>query len=149
MTSAEFKFQKVNDDNSLSSINWPIMMVIPTNWLSDIRTAGGSLSYTVDNLAIPSNLSGTLGSRTDYSALPSPYQQLFEIQEDVMIREFKRFSGMSSASGDMDAMNTAEKAFSDGIQTIIGNISGTTDGTTAITTAQKAALVELMKSPQF
>lgn len=146
VTSAEFKFQKVNDDNSLSSTNWPIMMVIPTNWLSDIRTAGGSLSYTVDNLAIPSNLLGTLSSRTDYSALPSPYQQLFEIQEDVMIREFKRFSGMG---GDMATTNTTEKAFSDGIQTIIGNISGTTDGTTAITTAQKAALVELMKSPQF
>ncbi len=149
VTAADFKFQKDNGDNTLSPINWPIMMVIPTDWLSSLKTAGGSLSYTVDTLAIPSNLSGTLSSRTDYSSLPTPYRQLFEIQEDVMIREFKRFSDMDSAGGDMDTMNTIEKAFSDGIQTLIGNIGGTTDGSTAITTAQKEALVELMKSPQF
>ncbi len=135
--------------NGGSSVNWPIMMVIPTDWLSSIKTAGGSLSYTVDTLAIPANLSGSLGSRTDYSAIPTPYRQLFEIQEDVMIREFKRFSDSSSADGDMATMNTVEKAFSDGIQTIISNIGGTTDGTTPISTAQKTALVELMKSPQF
>ncbi len=144
LSSSNFQFFTTSGQS-----NWPIMMVIPTDWLSSIKTAGGSLSYTVDTLAIPANLSGSLGSRTDYSAIPTPYRQLFEIQEDVMIREFKRFSDSSSASGDMATMNTVEKAFSDGLQTIIGNIGGTTDGTTPISTAQKAALVELMKSPQF
>jgi len=135
--------------NGGSATNWPIMMVIPTDWLSSLKTAGGSLSYTVDTLAIPANLSGSLGSRTDYSAIPSPYRQLFELQEDVMIREFKRFDDMDNAGGDMDTMNTTEKAFSDGILTLIGNIGGTTDGSTAISSSQKEALVGLMKSPQF
>ena len=135
--------------------NWPIMMVIPTDWLSSIKTAGGSLSYTRDNVSIPNDLQTVLGSstRTVFGAggqgIPSPYAELFAIQEDIMIREFVRFSAQSSAGQDMSAQNTLEKAFSDGLQTIVGNISGTTDGTTAITSAQKEALVELLKSPQF
>jgi len=129
--------------------NWPIMMVIPTDWISTIKTAGGNMTYTRDTVAIPVNLSGSLAARTDYSAIPDPYQQLFEIQEDIMIQEFVRFDSQSSAGGDMSAENTLEKAFSDAMSTIVSNIDGTSDGSTAITTAQKEALVELMKSPQF
>lgn len=136
-----------------SSTNWPIMMVIPTDWLSVIKTAGGSLSYTRDNVGIPSDLQTALGSstRTNFGSggenIPSPYAELFSIQEDIMIREFVRFAAQTGA--DMGAQNTLEKAFSDALVAIAGNISGTTDGSTAITSAQKEALVELLKSPQF
>lgn len=129
--------------------NWPIMMVIPTDWISSIKTAGGNVTYTRDTVAIPANLSGSLGARTDYSAIPDPYQQLFEIQEDILIQEFVRFSSQSSAGSDMSAQNTLEKAFSDSLIDIVANIGGTSDGATAIIAAKKEALVELMKSPQF
>ncbi len=131
------------------SSNWPIMMVIPTDWISSIKTAGGDITYTRDTVAIPANLSGSLAVRTNYGAIPSPYQQLFEIQEDIMIQEFVRFSSQTAAGSDMSSQNTLEKAFSDALTNIVANISGTSDGTTAITTAKKEALVELMKSPQF
>ncbi len=144
---------KVAQKGGASTTNWPIMMVIPTEWVSTIKTAGGGLSYTRDNISIPADLQTALGSstRTDFIAdgIPSPYADLFGIQQDVLIREFVRFAAQAAAGQDMSAQNTLEKAFSDGLQTIVGNISGTTDGTTAITAAQKEALVELMKSPQF
>ncbi|VAX13131.1 hypothetical protein MNBD_GAMMA24-80 [hydrothermal vent metagenome] len=141
--------------SSGGTANWPIMMVIPTEWLSTIKTAGGSLSYTRDTVSIPTDLQTALGSstRTNFGTggqnIPPPYAELFSIQEDVMIREFVRFAAQASAGQDMSAQNTVEKAFSDGLQTIAGNISGTSDGSTAITTAQKEALTGLMKSPQF
>ena len=140
---SNFKFYM--SDGSTS--NWPVMMVIPTDWVSSIKTADGSVSYTQDATAIPADLSGQ--NRSAYDGFPSPYKELFQIQLDVMIYEFTLFSARESAGSDMSAQNTAEKAFSDGLQAIIGNISGTSDGSTAITTAQKEALVELMKSPQF
>jgi hypothetical protein len=161
-------FQFYTQDGSAT--NWPIMMVIPTDWLSSIKTAGGDISYTRDSLTIPSSMTwlGTCSAggyyektscesagktwtagRTDYSARPYPYRALFEVQEDIMIREFARFDAQSSAGSDMSAQNTLEKAFADALVTIASNISGTTDGSTAVTSAQKTALVELMKSPQF
>ncbi len=137
---SNFKFSQ----NGGGTVNWPIMMVIPTDWVSTITTAGGGLSYTQDTVAIPGDLAGQ--TRNDYNAIPSPYKELFQIQFDVMIQEFVRFG---SQGGDMDADNALEKAFSDALVAIAGNINGTTDGSTAISSAQKEALVELMKSPQF
>jgi len=138
---SNFKFMQ----NGGGSVNWPIMMVIPTDWVSTITTASGGLSYTQDTVAIPGDLAGQ--TRNDYNAISSPYKELFQIQFDVMIREFVRFA--AQGTGDMDAENTLEKAFSDALAAIVGKISGTSDGSTSITTAQKEALVELMKSPQF
>jgi len=140
---SDFQFTKTDT----STDNWPVMMVIPTDWISSIKTAGGGLTYAQDTIAIPSALSGQ--SRSDFNAIPSPYKELFQIQFDVMIREFVRFSSQGSAGSDMSAQNTLEKAFSDALTAIVSNIGGTTDGSTAITTEQKEALVELMKSPQF
>ena len=145
LTKSSFQFYK--SDNTQS--NWPIMMVIPTDWASSLKTAGGNITYTRDTLTIPAAMSWLSGTRTDYSAIPTPYSSLFGIQEDIMIREFKRFADQQSAGQDMSAQNTLEKALSDGLVTIAGNIDGTTDGTTAITAASKTALVGLMKSPQF
>lgn len=168
LTLNEFQYYKSNG----SPTNWPVMMVIPTDWMSSVKSAGGSVTYTRDSLSIPASMTwiGTCSNNTDNDSgscaangatwttartnyagqgIPSPYADLFGIQEDVMIREFARFAAQNSAGMDMSAQNTLEKAFSDGIGTIAGNISGTTNGTTAISTAQKKALVELMKSPQF
>ena len=165
-------FQMYKSDGTAS--NWSIMMVVITDWLSSVKSGGGSVSYTRDSISIPSSITW-IGScsnnsytnqtdcqnngatwtagRTTFGSggqnIPSPYAELFAIQEDIMIREFVRFSAQQSAGSDMSAQNTLEKAFSDGLLTIAGNISGTTDGSTSITTAQKQALVELLQSPQF
>lgn len=81
---------------------------------------------------------------------PAPYSRLLAIQEDMMIREFARFAAQASnTAGDMATNQTTEKAFTDGISTLYGNISGTTNGTTAISLAQKKAIITMMQSPQF
>ncbi len=165
LATSAFKFY--NSDGSQT--NWPMTMVITTDWLSALKTASGSISYTRDTTAIPSTVTwiGTCSNstylektscetasatwtsgRTD-SSYPTPYKQLFNIQQDIAILEFTRFSSQQSAGSDMSAQNTLEKALSDGLTVIRGNISGTTNGTTAISTAEKKAIVELMKSPQF
>ena len=166
LTKTSFQFYKSDGNSS----NWPIMMVIPTDWASGVKTAGGNVTYTRDTLTIPSSMIwlGTCSGgghtnktacegaaqtwtagRTSFSGIPAPYSSLFGIQEDIMIREFNRFAGQQAGGSDMNAQNVAEKAFSDGLVTIAGNIGGTTNGTTAIAAESKTALVELMKSPQF
>ncbi len=165
LTVTEFQYYKSNGNTS----NWPIMMVIPVEYASSIKTTGGTITYTRDNLAIPAamiwlgscsnssdfdktsceaNSATWTAGRTTFSQ-PAPYGALFEIQEDVMIREFARFESQGSAGADMSQQNTLEKAFSDSLGTIAGNIVGTTDGSTSLSSAIKQALVDLMVSPQF
>lgn len=156
LATSQFQFY----NSSGSPVNWPVSMVALTEWASSIKTAGGNMTYTRDGLAIPGAMSW-LSARTCFGAslgagesggclsMPTPYSSLFAIQEDIMIREFTRFGAMSSAGGDMSAMETLEKNFTDGIATMVGNVGGTTNGTTAISTAQKQGVMTLLQSPQF
>jgi hypothetical protein len=49
---SDFQFM----DQQGTSHNWPIMMVILTDWASAIKTAGGDLTYTRDNTALPATI---------------------------------------------------------------------------------------------
>jgi hypothetical protein len=44
-----FKFY----DRQGNAVNWPIPMVASTSWVAGVVAAGGSLTYTRDNLAVP------------------------------------------------------------------------------------------------
>lgn len=137
-----FTFQKKDGGGTE---NWPTMMVIVTDWASTIKSAGGNMGYTRDGTAVPAGyLPGD--ARTDYSAIPYPYRALFELQEDIQILEFVRWDAQG-ASGGMDDDQGLEKAYGDALAGLKGNITGTTDGTTAINV--KKALVRMMISPQF
>lgn len=163
-------FQFYNSGGTTS--NWSITMVIPTDWISSIVTAGGSLTYTRDTTAVPSAMTwvgtcsdpsfGDKGScegsggtwtvaRTDFAGrgTPASYASLLGLQEDVMIREFTRWADQSSAGSDMAQHATLEKNFATAMETLAGNLGGTSDGSTAITAAQKSALTTLLQSPQF
>jgi len=171
LTVSEFQFYKSDG----TTVNWPLTMVILTDWISSAVSSGGSVSYTRDNTAIPS-LNEWMGScsvggyydrtscedpgqgngtwtaaRTDFvgQGIPASYASIFGIQEDIMILEFTRWEAQSSAGSDMSAHETLEQNFSDSVAALPGNISGTTDGSTAISTTQKEAIVTLLKSPQF
>ncbi|OGQ03345.1 MAG: hypothetical protein A2W38_05940 [Deltaproteobacteria bacterium RBG_19FT_COMBO_58_16] len=155
-----------------SASNWSITMVIPTDWVSSLVSAGGSLAYTRDTSALPSSMTwvgtcsdnayGDKGScesnggtwtaaRTDFvgDGTPASYAALLGLQEDVMIREFTRWADQSSAGSDMGQHVTLEKNFATVMEALAGNLGGTGDGATAITAAQKSALVTLLQSPQF
>lgn len=161
--------------------NWPVNMVVLTDWVSGIKGATGDMVYSRDTVSIPATMiwrgvcsnssyfdkasceavlatwttgrtcfgaSAGAGENGNCMSLPTPYSSLMAIQEDIMIREFTRFSAQGSA-GNMHDREVLEKAFTDGLGTLAGNISGTTNGTTAISTAQKKAITTLMQSPQF
>lgn len=144
-----------------TATNWPVNAVVLTDWVSSIKTAGGSMAYTRDTLAIPAAMTWLAAGRTCYGAVaatgefgtcqgnPAPYSSLLAVQEDVMIREFRRMIDLGAAGGNMTTFQTVEKGFTDGIVGLAGNISGTTNGTTAISTAQKKAIITMMQSPQF
>jgi hypothetical protein len=119
LTVSEFQFYKSDG----SQVNWPLTMVILTDWISTIVGNGGGLSYTRDNTAIPAN---------------------------------DNWHGSCSANGYYDKDDcenngggTWTSARSDFIGQGIPASYGTTDGSTALSTAQKSAVVTLLKSPQF
>lgn len=181
LTPANFQFYKQDGSHS----NWPVNMVVLTDWVSGVVGHGGSMTYVRDNAPIPpaitwsgecSDLGGgdknaCIGrgqvwtpKRTCFGVIPAvgeanialchgmptSYANLFAIQEDIMIREFAREAAMQAGGGDMTAERNAEKTFTDALRaTIAGNLGGTTNGATAISGAQKAAIVTLMQSPRL
>ncbi len=168
LTKSSFQIYKSGGSPS----NWSITMVIPTDWISTIVGNTGGLSYTRDTTAIPSamtwlgtcsNLSFTdkascqgasatwTAGRSDFvgDGVPASYATLLGLQEDVMILEFKRWNDQSSAGADMTAQAALEKSFATAMTSLAGNITGTSDGSTAIPSASKSALVTLIQSPQF
>ncbi len=168
LTAAQFTFYKSNG----SEVNWPLTMVILTDWISSIVTATGSFTYSRDNTAIPAAMIW-VGSCNDNqwtnktaceadsdtwtserstfggAGAAASYGALFGIQEDIEILEFVRFAAQAAAGGDMGDHQTLEKNFSDSVTGLSANIGGTTDGSTNISATEKSAIITLMKSPQF
>lgn len=168
LTASNFQFYTSGG----TTVNWPVTMVIPTDWVSSVLIAGGSLSYTRDTTSIPANMTwlgscsnniyydkttcqangGTwTAARTNFvgQGLPSAYAAILGLQQDVMVIEATRWQSEGSAGSDMALQQALEKTFSDKMTALAGNLSGTTNGSTAIISTKKAALVTLMQSPQF
>jgi len=145
-----------------STINWPIPQTASVNFIAAAISATGSLSYTRTTLAVPANmawLNGNTGVRTDFGPLglnlPASFADLMGMQEDIMIAEFTRFyifdpaNGTTGGNPTQAQMQSTKAGFITNIAAIVGNISGTTDGTTAFTTAQKKALVLSQQQPSL
>ncbi len=163
--------------------NWPIPMVIVTNWVANIISAGGELTYTRDTLPIPSTItwigscSGTpnadqyndqqscesangtwTAQRTDFT---QQFQQgkelsfaaLMGLREDVEIVEMTRYWIYDQNNPNTNGQPTREQEkqakvdMINNLNNLVGNLGGTTDGSTAISTAEKKALVRLMLPP--
>ena len=166
-----FKFY----DRQGNSINWPIPMVVSTEWVSSIKTAGGSLTYTRDNLAIPALMTwldsdddpnnGINNTRHDFGSsddngvagdeqnMPTSMASLFGLREDVGIIEFTKYTAYDSADNDgevtMAEHKTIQSEFATRLEGRANALGGTVDGSTPITSAQKNALVTLQTSPDF
>ncbi len=164
-------FQQYKSDGT--AVNWPVTMVILVDWVSNIVSNGGGMTYTRDTTDIPSTVTwigsctdtqytdqtsctdggGTWHTRTVFGTggaeIPESYASIFGIQEDIMILEFVRWAAEESAGEDMGAHETLQKEFSDSVAALASNIGGTTDGSTAISSALKSAILTLLQSPQF
>jgi len=162
-------------DASGTTHNWPLNMVILTDFASSVKTAGGNITYTRDTTAIPASVTW-IGSctnptsapnkaactgtwtpgRTDFissppagQGIPTPYGSLFSIQEDIQVLNGVRFAALGASGADDQAFAVAEKAFRTGLEALASKISGTADGSTAFTTVQKKAMITLMQTPEF
>jgi hypothetical protein len=166
-----FKFY----DRQGNSVNWPIPMVASTSWVASIVSAGGGLTYTRDNLAVPAMMTwldsddnpanGFNNTRHDFGSsndngvsgdeqnMPASMASLFGLREDVEIIEFTKYSGFDAADNDgqvsMDEYKSIQATFATRLQGRASALGGTTDGSTAISATQKNALVTLQTSPDF
>ena len=80
---------------------------------------------------------------------PGPYWIMYAIQEDISIEQSIMQDKMQAAGQDMGQQGTYQQDFDNALDGIAHNISGTTDGSTAISKDQKKAVMELMQPPQM
>lgn len=154
-----------------TAVYWPIPMVVAVTWTANVVAAGGSLSYTRDTLAVPALLNwldsddsapvnntrhdwdatNNNGVASDEKSMPASLAALFGLREDIQIVEFTKFSDFQNIGGQptMVQMKTIMNNLKTRLEARASAISGTTDGSTAITAAQKKALVTTSLSPDF
>ncbi|MEK6528227.1 MAG: hypothetical protein AABZ36_05015, partial [Nitrospirota bacterium] len=173
-------------DRQGNSINWPIPMVASTEWVSSIVSAGGSLTYTRDTLAVPALMAwldsddnpgnGINSTRHDFGdfdvlgvadddadegngvandekTLPTAMASLLGLREDIEIIEFAKYTAFNTANGDGEVTMAEHKAivttFATRLEGRASALGGTTNGVTAISSAQKSALSTMQTSPDF
>lgn len=155
------EFGTFRDFNN-NTVNWPIPQTVMVGSVASIIDAGGELTYTrwTDaELPVPDNMSWLNGdgTRTDFTTkgMPPSFAALQGLQEDLMIIENTRFSAFDSLGpgATEEQRRTVEKsarlAFQQHIDDTILKIGGTVDGSTAISTAQKKAMLLLLQQPSL
>ncbi|MBT3581872.1 hypothetical protein HOC37_04840 [bacterium] len=132
--------------------NWPIPITVVHSWVANIIANGGSISYTRDTLAIPSMMQQWMSTRHDFTegGTPASFAALMGIREDVEIIQMTKFSLYEEGGRPDQAVEKAGKeAFVTRLVATMARITGTTDGTTEISEAQKKALIALMVEPNL
>jgi len=166
-----FTFRKSGGGNP---VNWPITMVIPSNWVCKVKKAGGVLTYTRDDLTVPAmmnwldsddnpgndinNTRHDFGVADDNDVLgdernmPESMASFFGLREDLQIIEFQKwteFGELGEGPPTMAEMKQIMGNFKTKLKGRIDVIGGTTDGITEISPAEKRALVATALSPEF
>lgn len=131
-----------------TQVNWPIPMTVLHNWATTVLNAGGSLTYTRDTLAVPAMMEWLNGSRTNFDG-PTTMSALLGLREDSDIIQFTFFTIFNGGNPGREAEKSAKLLMQQRIDTAKDRLSGTTKASTAITAAQKKALVKLMLQPNF
>ena len=154
--------------------NWPIPQVVMVNWMAGIIGAGGTLTYTRDTLAIPTHMQNWLGScsnpsfwdqgsclsnggtwtseRHDFSSMTpsSSFNAYLGLMEDIHIIENARYAIYSEGGRPTREEEKANKLiFQQRMEAAADRIGGTTNGTTAISGAQKDAVIKLLMQPSM
>ncbi len=146
-------------------VNWPIPQTVAVTWVAGLLNAGGSFGYTRDTTPVPANMQGWLdsdddpnngidGQRHDFTTMgmPAEFAALMGVMEDVQILENARYAILDGGGGSEPTAQQRQQArldFIDGLATVAGNISGTTDGSTSIGAAERKSLVRLMMEPSL
>jgi hypothetical protein len=154
--------------------NWPIPQVVMVNWMAGIIGGGGTLTYTRDTISIPTHMQNWMGScsnpsfwdqgsclsnggtwtpgRRDYSSITpsSSFNAYLGLMEDIHIIENARYAIYSEGSRPTrEEEKTNKLLFQQRMEEAADRIGGTTNGTTAISDAQKDAVIKLLMQPSM
>lgn len=151
-----------------NTVNWPIPMAVAFNTVGVYLQNGGDFSYTRQSLTVPGNMAQWLDSDDDPSngvdgtahdfvgqGIPAPFASLLGMQEDVKILDHIRFYLWDPSNSTTNGQPTraqekdAKLAFVQGLTNIVAAIDGTTNGSTALTSAIKKAFVKMMQEPSI
>ncbi len=137
-------------DFSGNLVNWSIPQTVAVTWVANNLIGGGDMTYTRDNTPIPAHMSW-LGSRTDFVAdgIPPSFAALMALSEDMEIIENARWAIYQSGTPTPADEEQARLTYLGRLQGLVGNISGTKDGSTAVTADEREALVKLMQEPSL
>ncbi len=139
-------------DFSGTPVNWSIPQTVAVIWVANNLIAGGDMNYTRDNTPIPNSMQGWLSQRTDFvvqEGMPPSFAALMEISEDVMIIESARWAIYQNGQPTPAQEEQARLNYLGLVQSLIRNISGTTNGSTTVNAAEREALVKLMQEPSL
>ena len=156
--------------------NWPIPQVVMVNWLATIIAAGGDLDYTQDTIAIPAMMAQWMGTcsnpnfwdqfscqgnggvwttqrRTYNDTTPSPspaFNYYMSIMDDIQIIECSRYSIYNGGQQPTrEQEKQAKLLFQQRMEAAGDRITGKTNTTTAISDAQKDAIIKLLMQPSM
>lgn len=133
-------------------VNFSIPEAVSQTWVAaNIQGTGGALTYTRDTLAIPSNMQSWLPARNNYvEMVPNSFAVLLGLREDVMIIQSTKFNLFSGgAQPTLAQRQAAGLLYHQRLDTQAAALGGTTNGSTAITSAQKEALVLMSLQPSL
>lgn len=143
-------------------VNWPIPQTVSVNWVGTLLANGGDFTYTPSSLAAPSNMGwldgngdgSSDGNKADYTdavwGMPTPFANLMNLMQDVQVVEHYRYLLWDGGGQPtQDQQEQARVDYANRLAGLVSNIGGTTDGSTAISTVQKQALVKLMQEPEL
>lgn len=144
-----------------NTVNWPIPQTVAVTWVADMLIDGGGLGYTRDTTPVPAMMqnwldsdnnpgNGNDGLRHDFTGMgmPAAFAALMGLMEDVQIVENTRYAIWEGGNEPTATeRQQARLTFLANLATLAGNISGTTDGTTAISVDARKALIKLMMQP--
>jgi len=153
VTAASLASQGIGKERDFTGtqVNWPIPQTVAVSWVADALNAGGGLQYVRDTAPIPAPMQAWMSARHDFTAqMPASFAALMGLMEDVQIIEETRHA-IWQGQGQPTATQRQQARidFANGLQRLASHISGTTDGSTAITVAQKKALLKLMMQPSL
>ncbi|MFH0809974.1 MAG: hypothetical protein V2A77_05840 [Pseudomonadota bacterium] len=137
-------------DSNSNLIPISIPKAVAMSWVAGIFSAGGELTYDRLDLPVPDVVSGWGFEKHDF-VFAGAGASWFALKEDVFLTQATRWAAYAEIGGQPTRARelAIKQDFYDTMRDIAAALSGTTDGTTAISSAQAAALCKMFVQPEF
>lgn len=134
-------------------VNQVIPATVLDNFICTVITNGGSVDYTRHSIAIPTVMLNWLATTTDFdttlNALSGSFIDLAKIKEDIEIIQATLWDLFSGAPPSFATMKAVKATMQTRLDATADRITGTTNGTTALTTAQKKGIIKMILEPDI